>query len=78
MEDNSYGFGHFREPEYTTSYSPWSCDTFGSYIGSKDMKSKDGMSSVEVSSCSAGLYEYGVCIQARKLMNLSCKILKAH
>lgn len=45
--ENSYGFGHFREPEYTTSYSPWSCDTFGSYIGSKDMKSKEGMSSME-------------------------------
>ncbi|KAI7791144.1 roquin-1a [Triplophysa rosa] len=41
-EENSYAFGHFREPEYTTSYSPWSCDTFGSCIGSKDMKSKGG------------------------------------
>uniref|UniRef100_A0A673NP71 RING-type E3 ubiquitin transferase n=1 Tax=Sinocyclocheilus rhinocerous TaxID=307959 RepID=A0A673NP71_9TELE len=43
MEENSHGFGHFREPDYSSSYSPWSCDPFGSYIGGKDIKSKEGM-----------------------------------
>uniref|UniRef100_A0A672K173 Roquin-1-like n=1 Tax=Sinocyclocheilus grahami TaxID=75366 RepID=A0A672K173_SINGR len=48
MEDNSHSFGHFREPDYTGSYSPWSCDTFGSYIGSKDIKSKEGMNGCSI------------------------------
>ncbi|XP_076829796.1 roquin-1 [Brachyhypopomus gauderio] len=42
VEDGSKGFGG-REPDYAGQYSPWSCDTIGSYIGSKDPKPKDGM-----------------------------------
>lgn len=30
-----------REPDYAGQYSPWSCDTIGSYIGTKDAKPKD-------------------------------------
>ncbi|KAK7136931.1 hypothetical protein R3I93_017106 [Phoxinus phoxinus] len=54
MEENPHGFGHFREQDYTASYSPWSCDTFGSYIGSKDMKSKEGMNSMETQNIDRG------------------------
>ncbi|XP_060729841.1 roquin-1 isoform X1 [Tachysurus vachellii] len=43
MEDGSKAFGT-REPDYAGQYSPWSCDTFGSYISSKDPKPKDGVS----------------------------------
>lgn len=32
-----------REPDYAGQYSPWSCETIGSYIGSKDAKPKDVM-----------------------------------
>ncbi|XP_018116421.1 roquin-1-like isoform X1 [Xenopus laevis] len=32
--------GKFKGNDYS-QYSPWSCDTFGSYIGTKDNKSKD-------------------------------------
>uniref|UniRef100_A0AAV2JPT8 Uncharacterized protein n=1 Tax=Knipowitschia caucasica TaxID=637954 RepID=A0AAV2JPT8_KNICA len=32
-----------REPDYAGQYSPWSCDTIGSYIGTKDAKPKDVM-----------------------------------
>jgi len=32
-----------REPEYAGQYSPWSCETIGSYIGTKDPKPKDVM-----------------------------------
>ncbi|XP_020777408.1 roquin-1 [Boleophthalmus pectinirostris] len=32
-----------REPDYASQYSPWSCDTIGSYIGTKDAKPKDVM-----------------------------------
>ncbi|KAE8610354.1 hypothetical protein XENTR_v10012094 [Xenopus tropicalis] len=41
--------GKFKGNDYS-QYSPWSCDTFGSYIGTKDNKSKDVSSggSVEV------------------------------
>uniref|UniRef100_A0A8C2JF85 RING-type E3 ubiquitin transferase n=1 Tax=Cyprinus carpio TaxID=7962 RepID=A0A8C2JF85_CYPCA len=39
---------HPREPDYTGQYSPWSCDTIGSYIGSKDAKPKDVSSAVEM------------------------------
>uniref|UniRef100_H3DCT5 RING-type E3 ubiquitin transferase n=1 Tax=Tetraodon nigroviridis TaxID=99883 RepID=H3DCT5_TETNG len=31
------------EPDYAGQYSPWSCETIGSYIGSKDAKPKDVM-----------------------------------
>ncbi|XP_017327868.1 roquin-1 isoform X1 [Ictalurus punctatus] len=43
IEDGSKAFGT-REPDYAGQYSPWSCDTIGSYIGSKDPKPKDGVS----------------------------------
>uniref|UniRef100_A0A6Q2Y2I0 RING-type E3 ubiquitin transferase n=1 Tax=Esox lucius TaxID=8010 RepID=A0A6Q2Y2I0_ESOLU len=42
-EDSSQAFGKSREPDYAGQYSPWSCDTIGSYIGSKDAKPKDVM-----------------------------------
>lgn len=32
-----------REPDYAGQYSPWSCETIGSYIGTKDAKPKDVM-----------------------------------
>ncbi|XP_075877422.1 roquin-1 isoform X1 [Nelusetta ayraudi] len=32
-----------REPDYAGQYSPWSCETIGSYIGTKDAKLKDIM-----------------------------------
>lgn len=43
VEENSAAFENFREPDCTAQYSPWSCDTFVPYIGTKDMKSKEGM-----------------------------------
>ncbi|XP_048846104.1 roquin-1 [Brienomyrus brachyistius] len=43
MEDTTKVFGKGREADYLGQYSPWSCDTFGSYISSKDVKSKDVM-----------------------------------
>ncbi|XP_051722730.1 roquin-1 isoform X4 [Ctenopharyngodon idella] len=47
LEDGSKAFGS-REPDYAGQYSPWSCDTIGSYIGSKDAKPKDVSSAVEM------------------------------
>ncbi|KAL1023185.1 hypothetical protein UPYG_G00037420 [Umbra pygmaea] len=41
MEENSQAFEKYREPDYSNQYSPWSCDIIGSYMGSKDGKSKD-------------------------------------
>lgn len=64
MEDNSHSFGHFQEPDYTSSYSPWSCDTFGSYIGSKDIKSKEGMNSMDTVSFA--------CLEVHKGFSSSC------
>ncbi|KAG5285975.1 hypothetical protein AALO_G00009610 [Alosa alosa] len=43
LEENSKAFGKGREQDYAGQYSPWSCDTIGSYIGSKDAKTKDLM-----------------------------------
>uniref|UniRef100_A0A673NLG2 RING-type E3 ubiquitin transferase n=1 Tax=Sinocyclocheilus rhinocerous TaxID=307959 RepID=A0A673NLG2_9TELE len=40
---------------YSSSYSPWSCDPFGSYIGGKDIKSKEGMDTVSKSLRAHGL-----------------------
>lgn len=37
-----------REPDYAGQYSPWSCETIGSYIGTKDPKPKDVMGSMEM------------------------------
>uniref|UniRef100_A0A8C2GYV6 RING-type E3 ubiquitin transferase n=1 Tax=Cyprinus carpio TaxID=7962 RepID=A0A8C2GYV6_CYPCA len=62
MEENSHGFGHLREPDYTSSYSPWSCDPFGSYIGGKDIKSKEGMDTVNKSK---SLRAHGLELQRR-------------
>lgn len=42
-EDSSKAFGKCREPDYAGQYSPWSCDTIGSYIGTKDAKPKEAM-----------------------------------
>ncbi|XP_056119916.1 roquin-1 isoform X1 [Rhinichthys klamathensis goyatoka] len=47
LEDGSKAFGS-REPDYAGQYSPWSCDTIGSYIGSKDAKPKDVSNAVEM------------------------------
>lgn len=33
----------FGKSDYAGQYSPWSCDTIGSYIGTKDAKPKDVM-----------------------------------
>ncbi|XP_053346566.1 roquin-1 isoform X2 [Clarias gariepinus] len=56
-EDGSKAFGA-REPDYAGQYSPWSCDTIGSYIGSKDPKPKDGVGAVDIMNMEAkGLTE---------------------
>uniref|UniRef100_A0A674DX47 RING-type E3 ubiquitin transferase n=1 Tax=Salmo trutta TaxID=8032 RepID=A0A674DX47_SALTR len=41
--ENSQAFSKYREPDYASQYSPWSCDTISSYIGSKEGKSRDSM-----------------------------------
>ncbi|KAI2650454.1 Roquin-1 [Labeo rohita] len=67
MEENSHGFGHFRESDYTSSYSPWSCDTFGSYIGGKEIKSKEGMNAMDAQNLDKGksLRVHGLELQRR-------------
>uniref|UniRef100_A0A3Q3DW86 RING-type E3 ubiquitin transferase n=1 Tax=Hippocampus comes TaxID=109280 RepID=A0A3Q3DW86_HIPCM len=42
-DESSNSIGKCREPDYAGQYSPWSCDTISSYIGSKDAKPKDVM-----------------------------------
>uniref|UniRef100_A0A8C4DIV7 RING-type E3 ubiquitin transferase n=1 Tax=Dicentrarchus labrax TaxID=13489 RepID=A0A8C4DIV7_DICLA len=42
-EDSSKTIMKCREPDYAGQYSPWSCETIGSYIGTKDAKPKDVM-----------------------------------
>lgn len=42
-EESSKTIGKCREPDYAGQYSPWSCETIGSYIGTKDAKPKDVM-----------------------------------
>lgn len=42
-EESSKTIMKCREPDYAGQYSPWSCETIGSYIGSKDAKPKDVM-----------------------------------
>ncbi|XP_038820060.1 roquin-1-like [Salvelinus namaycush] len=42
-EESSKAFGKCRESDYAGQYSPWSCDTIGSYIVTKDAKPKDIM-----------------------------------
>uniref|UniRef100_A0A8D3D3E8 RING-type E3 ubiquitin transferase n=1 Tax=Scophthalmus maximus TaxID=52904 RepID=A0A8D3D3E8_SCOMX len=41
--ENSKTMGKCRESDYAGQYSPWSCETIGSYIGTKDAKPKDVM-----------------------------------
>ncbi|XP_036376727.1 roquin-1a isoform X2 [Megalops cyprinoides] len=68
MEENSQAFGKGREPSYAGQYSPWSCDTISSYIGTKDVKSKDVMAggTMEMMNVdSKGLREQAVDIQRR-------------
>lgn len=64
MQENSHGLGHFREADYTSSYSPWSCDPFGSYIGGKDIKSKEGMDTQNLDK-SKSLRAHGLELQRR-------------
>lgn len=51
-----------REPDYAGQYSPWSCETIGSYIGTKDAKLKDimvpGTMEMMVSSDKGFLYNH--------------------
>ncbi|CAJ1072181.1 roquin-1 isoform X1 [Xyrichtys novacula] len=42
-EESSKTMMKCREPDYAGQYSPWSCETIGSYIGTKDPKPKDIM-----------------------------------
>uniref|UniRef100_A0A7N6B7V4 RING-type E3 ubiquitin transferase n=1 Tax=Anabas testudineus TaxID=64144 RepID=A0A7N6B7V4_ANATE len=42
-EESSKTIVKCREADYTGQYSPWSCETIGSYIGTKDAKPKDVM-----------------------------------
>ncbi|KAL7386316.1 hypothetical protein ABVT39_006507 [Epinephelus coioides] len=42
-EESSKTMVKCREPDYAGQYSPWSCETIGSYIGTKDAKPKDVM-----------------------------------
>lgn len=41
--DESSKTNQYRESDYAGQYSPWSCETIGSYIGTKDAKPKDVM-----------------------------------
>lgn len=66
IEDGSKAFST-REPDYAGQYSPWSCDTIGSYIGSKDPKPKDGVK--------AGAVEIMVCRHLRSLTVSSVQFL---
>ncbi|XP_018582319.1 roquin-1a isoform X3 [Scleropages formosus] len=43
MEENSQGFWRCHQADCESQYSPWSCDTIGSYISTKDNKAKDGI-----------------------------------
>ncbi|XP_017277994.1 roquin-1 isoform X2 [Kryptolebias marmoratus] len=40
-DESSKNMVKCREPDYAGQYSPWSCETIGSYIGTKDAKPKD-------------------------------------
>ncbi|KAM6918757.1 roquin-1 isoform 1-T2 [Xenentodon cancila] len=42
-DDDSKTIAKCRESDYAGQYSPWSCETIGSYIGTKDPKPKDVM-----------------------------------
>ncbi len=64
VEDNSHNFEHFREPDCSGSYSPWSCDTFGPYIGGKDIKSKEGKNAM-------GTVSFA-CLEVHKGFSSSC------
>lgn len=53
-----------RESDYAGQYSPWSCETIGSYIGTKDAKLKDimvpGTMEMMVSSGEDSFYSHSV------------------
>ncbi|KAJ8362875.1 hypothetical protein SKAU_G00117060 [Synaphobranchus kaupii] len=59
MEENMKAFGKCREPDYAGQYSPWSCDTIGSYMVTKDVKPKDVMAAgaMETSADGKGVRE---------------------
>lgn len=40
MDEDLKVAGKYKGNDYS-QYSPWSCDTIGSYIGTKDAKPKD-------------------------------------
>lgn len=40
MDEDLKVAGKYKGNDYS-QYSPWSCDTIGSYIGTKDVKPKD-------------------------------------
>ncbi|XP_041847839.1 roquin-1 isoform X4 [Melanotaenia boesemani] len=42
-DESSKTLAKCRDPDYAAPYSPWSCETIGSYIGTKDAKPKDVM-----------------------------------
>ncbi|XP_026861261.2 roquin-1a isoform X3 [Electrophorus electricus] len=67
MEETPPAFVSFREPDYAAQYSPWSCDTFVPYIGTKDMKSKEGMAVgyMEMQNVDQGLREPALELQRR-------------
>lgn len=53
MDEDLKVAGKYKGNDYS-QYSPWSCDTIGSYIGTKDAKPKDVVAarSVEMAVCS--------------------------
>lgn len=59
--ENSQVFAKYREPDYASQYSPWSCDTIGSYIGSKEGKSKDSMERMVSHQSISNLILFSVC-----------------
>lgn len=52
MDEDLKVAGKYKGNDYS-QYSPWSCDTIGSYIGTKDAKPKDvvAVGSVEMMVC---------------------------
>lgn len=72
-----------REPDYAGQYSPWSCETIGSYIGTKDAKPKDIMvpgameMMVSVSIFSSGVENMLGCDSVFMCSSLMLKALQA-
>lgn len=57
--DEDLKAGKYKGNDYS-QYSPWSCDTIGSYIGTKDAKPKDVVA--------AGSAEMMVCLITKPLL----------